>query len=246
MIGTMRKNIIKYGFLQWIFISLRKILKKIFELLIFRKKEKKKNPMGKIYQKWEKNWLSDEQDKAKAKEDPFFLLFEYDYEYSCKKAVENKKKNFHMKFLCVLPFLIVTILYLGGVLAYNLNVFMEAEWDFGEFLKNNNWNFSIYGTVFYVVAVLLTYVVSKWLDVRQYQETWCRHSEHKYAVEKEILRFISYMDEYKNSNRKQEFIKNIMKTWDEDHKKFIENMKKEKDMKIGDILKSVKGDDVDS
>lgn len=241
--NIIKNNVIQYGFLRWIFICLRKIFKKAWELLIFRKKKAPENPMKKIYQKWEENWLADEQNNAK--EEPFFLLFKFDYEYSCQKALENKKKNFYMKFFCVLPFLVVTILYLGGVLAYNLNILMEVKGDFGEFLKNNNWNFSICGTVFYVVAVLLTYVVSKWLDVRQYQETWCRHTEHKYAVEIEMFKYISCMDEYHDNNRKQKFIKNIMKTWDENQKKFIKNMKKEKEIGIESLLEHIKGAEKD-
>lgn len=122
-----------------------------------------------------------------------------------------------------------------------MNVLIEVDWKFGEFLEKNNWDFSIYGTVFYIAAVLLTYAASKWLDVKQYQETWCRHSDHKYAVEMEMLKYISFMNEYYYNDRKQKFKKNIMKTWDENQKKFIKNMKKEKDMGMNDLLEHIKG-----
>ena len=235
-------GILKYGFLSFVFRCMGRFLNSVWCLLIFRKKKKQSlgNPMKKIYQKWEEDWMADETDKIKAKEDPFLLLFKFDYEYSCQKAFENKKKNFCMKFFCILPFLIVTVLYLGGVIAYNLNVFIEVKGDFGKFLNANNWSFSIYGTVFYAVAILLTYAVSKWLDVKQYQETWSRHSEHKYTVEMEMFKYISYIDEYYFNDRKQKFVRNIMRTWDENQKKFIDNMKNEKDMGMNDLLKYIK------
>lgn len=237
-------GILKYGFLSFVARCLGRFLNFVWCLLIFRKKKKQLpgNPMKKIYQKWEEDWIADEPDKIKAKENPFFLLFKFDYEYTCQKAFENKKKNFRMKFFCILPFLIVTVLYLGGVIAYNLNVFVEVKGNFGKFLKANNWSFSIYGTVFYAVAILLTYAVSKWLDVKQYQETWSRHSEHKYAVEMEMFKYISCMDEYYFNDRKQKFVRNIMKTWDENQKKFIDNMKNEKDVGMNDLLECIKGE----
>ena len=240
---VLKNKIMQEGFLYVVVKWLGRALKFIWSVLVFRKKKKKsiENPMKKIYQKWEEDWVADEPDKVKAKEDPFFLLFKFDYEYSCQKAFENKKKNFRMKFFCILPFLIVTVLYLGGVIAYNLNVFIEVKGNFGEFLKANNWSFSIYGTVFYAVAILLTYVVSKWLDVKQYQETWSRHSEHKYAVEMEMFKYIFCMDEYYFNDRKQKFVRNIMKTWDENQKKFIDNMKNEKDMGMNDLVERIKG-----
>lgn len=235
-------GILKYGFLSFMVRCLIGFLNFIWCLLIFRKKKRQLlgNPMEKIYQKWEEDWISDEPDKIKAKEDLFFLLFKFDYEYSCQKVFENKNKNFRMKFFCILPFLIVTVLYLGGVLAYNVNVFIEARGDFGKFFKDNNWNCSIYGTVFYIVAILLTYVASKWLDVKQYQETWSRHSEHKYVVEMEMFKYIACMDEYYFNDRKQKFVKNIMKTWDENQKKFIDNMKNEKEMGMEDLLEHIR------
>lgn len=233
-----KEGILKYGLLFWFIRGIGKMLKSIWNLLIFRKKEKEKlkSPMGEIYQLWEEDWLSDEADKRKAKEDPFFLLFKFDYEYCCQKALENKKKNFRIKFLGILPFLVVTFLCLGGVIAYNANVFIQVKGNMGEFIEKNNWNFSIYGTVFYVAAILVMYVISKWLDVKQYQETWSRHMEHKYAVEMEMFKFIRHMEDYTSLDRKQKFIRNIMKTWDDNQKKFIDNMKNEKGTGVADLL----------
>lgn len=66
-----KEGILKYGLLFWSIRGIGKMLKSIWNLLIFRKKEKEKlkSPMGEIYQHWEEDWLSDEADKRKAKED---------------------------------------------------------------------------------------------------------------------------------------------------------------------------------
>lgn len=202
------------------------------------KKKKLINPMNMIYQQWEEDWLDGcEEDKKK---EPFFLLFKYDYEYTCKKTAKNKRKNFRMKFYCILPFIIVTLLYITGVGIYNVNEYIQAERNISKFIENTRWDFSIYGTALYVVAVWLTYIVSKWLDVKQYQETWSRYSEHKYAVEMEMFKYVSCMGEYSYKDRKQKFTENIIKTWDENQQKFIKNMKKEKEIKIGDLVKGIK------
>lgn len=230
-----KEIILTYGFLYWTLRKITSSLKTIWNILVFSSKKKPENPMKEIYKLWEEDWLSNEN-----YERPFFLLFKYDYEYCCQKAKENKKKNFRLKFCCILPFLIVTILYLGSVIAYNVNIFIQCEGNWTEFIQKNNWNFSICGTVFYAVAILLTYVTSKWLDVKQYQETWSRHTEHKYAVEIEMFKYISYMDEYYFPDRREKFIKNIMKTWDKNQKKFVSNMKKEKSMKPENLVSNMK------
>lgn len=237
-----KEGILKYGFLWYICQSFLHFLKSGWHLFIFRGKEKMKNPKKKIYQEWEEKWLSDGKEKEKAKEDAFFLLFKYDYEFTCMKVKQNRDKNFRMKFICILSFILMTILYLGGIIAYNVNTYIQTEKNFTAFLENANWSFSIQGTVFYVIAVLVTYIVSKWLDVKQYQETWSRHYEHEYAVEMEMFRYIYCRDEYYFDNRKEKFVENIMKTWDDNQKKFLENMKNEKDIKMDSLLKHIKGE----
>lgn len=229
------KTIIECGFLYWVLRKIKSALKAFWYLFVFRGRKKLENPMKEIYELWEEDWLSD-----KNYERPFLLLFKYDYEYCSQKAKENKKKNFRLKFCCILPFLIVTILYLGGVIAYNANIYIQSKGNWTEFIQNNNWNFSICGTVFYAVAILLTYVTSKWLDVKQYQETWSRHAEHKYAVEIEMFKYISYIDEYYFPDRREKFIENIMKTWDKNQQKFVDNMKNEKCMKPEELISNMK------
>ena len=128
-----KEGTLQYGLLWYVCRSLLSFLKAAGRLLVFRSKKKLKSPLKKVYQKWEEEWLSDEKETEKAKEDPFFLLFKYDYEFTCMKAKKNRDKNFRMKFICILPFIIVTILYLGGVIAYNVNIYLETK-TFSDFI----------------------------------------------------------------------------------------------------------------
>lgn len=208
-----------------------KFMKKI------EKPKREKDPKWKLYKEWEKVWLSDEIDEEKAKNDLFFQLFTYDYKYSYEDAEYNKWKNFKTKRWCMIPFLIATGMFLLNIIVYNVCVFINAG-SFVKFVKAMDWSFSIYSTAFYAIALIITYLIIKWLDVKKYQETWIRHSEHKYAVEMEMFKYINGMGNYYHINRKKYFVENIMKIWDANQNKFIENMKKESDMK--DMISSIK------
>lgn len=230
----------KYGLLYYLFKKCKGAFQNLWKVIVYRKKAEMKKP--KICEQWEHKWIEEEEDKEKAKEDFFYLLCIYDYQYSCKKLKLNKKKNFRVKFLCILPFVLITILFVGGVVAYNASILVTSQ-NFKDFLGKNNWSFSIFGTVFYSAALILTYSVSKWLDVKQYQETWVRHSKHIYEIENEMLKYIWEREDYFDAEtRKAYFVKNIMKTWDENQRKFLENMEKEKQMEnVLDSLKNLIG-----
>ena len=191
--------------------------------------KKKKDPKWKLYKEWEKEWLSDEIDEEKAKNALFFQLFTYDYEYSYEGTEYNKWKNFKTKHWCMLPFLIATGMFLLNVIVYNVSVFINAG-SFVKFVEDMDWSFSIYSTAFYAIALIITYLIINWLNVKKYQETWIRHSEHKYAVEMEMFKYINGMGNYYYTNRKKYFVENIMKIWDANQNRFIENMKKESNM----------------
>ena len=227
----------EYGFLYYIFKQGKKCIQNFWRIFVYRKPKVEQKP--KICEQWKEKWLQEESDDGKEKKDLFYLLCMYDYQYSCEKVKLNKKKNFRVKFWCILPFILITILFFGGIIAYNIKVYIDAG-NFKNFLDNNNWNFSIFGTVFYSGALILTYGVSKWLDVKQYQETWSRHAEHKYAVEIEMFKYISYIDEYYFPDRREKFIENIMKTWDKNQQKFVDNMKNEKCMKPEELISNMK------
>ena len=190
-----------------------------------------------IYSEWRKNWLSDP--NGKSEEEAFFRLFTYDYIYTCNQYKHNKRKNFQMKFLCMLPLIIATVLFFFAVLGYNTFLFIQAGSP-QVFMEKMDWSFSIFSTFLYGVVFIICNVIVKWLDVRKYQETWNRHSKHKYKIDMEMFQYISNMGEYAEADKRQKFIKKIMETWNENQEKFNENMKKEKPM--NDMLKNTKGE----
>ena len=187
-----------------------------------------------IFNEWEKQWNKDYDSKE---EDNFYKLFKYDYESTCTKIRRNKRKNFQMKFINMLPFIIGVILFLTGIFIYNAQIFCKTK-NLEEILKKIDWSFSIFNTILYTAAIILTAVISKWIGVKKYQETWIRHSNHKYFIDMEMYKFIERMDEYSYMGRKEKFKRNIMKSWDKNQNKFFENMKNEE--KVEGIIKSVK------
>ena len=190
-----------------------------------------------IYYEWRKKWLSDTDEKSE--EEPFFRLFTYDYVYTCNQYNHNKRKNFQIKFLCILPFIVATVLFFFAVLGYNTFLFIQAGSP-QVFMEKMDWSFSIFSTFLYGIVFIICNVIVKWLNVKKYQETWNRHSTHKYEIDMEMFRYISDMGEYAEKDKRREFIRNIMETWKENQKEFNENMKKENPM--NDILKNIKSE----
>lgn len=188
-----------------------------------------------IYYEWQKKWLSDI--NRTKEEEPFFRLFNYDYVYTCNQYNHNKRKNFTLKFWSIFPFIFITVFFFLAVIGYNVYLFIQAG-SFQVFMEKMNWSFSIFSTFLYGVALIVCGVIVKWLDVRKYQETWNRHSAHRYVLDMEMFRYISNMDEYAEADHRQKFIKKIMTTWDKNQKKFNENMQNEKSM--NDMLKNIK------
>lgn len=231
-----KNKILDKGLLYTILYLLLYALKKIFGLLIYKRKTKEDDIQSKqwIFKEWENQWNIDSELREK---DKFYKLFKYDYVDTCKKIRKNKRNNFRMKFISMLPLVTIILLFLTGVVMYNGSILLKTK-DLGEFFKKSNWSFSIFNTILYAVAIILTVVVAKWIDVKQYQETWIRHSNHKYYIDMEMYKFIEKMDEYSDIERKENFKRNIMKTWDKNQNKFSENMKNERN--VGEILKSMK------
>ena len=236
IIPLIKKQILEHGLLCCFVRFCWWVIKNIWCFLIYRRKENLLDDVNAkrwIFEKWEEDWNMGTDDK----EDPFYQLFKYDYNYTCKKIKKNKRSNFRMKFICILPILIATILFLCGICVYNIHVFVQST-SFSEFIENNNWNFSIFSTALYAVAIILTIVTSKWLDVKKYQETWSRHAAHKYAIDMEMFKYIMRMENYSHIDRKKYFAMNIINTWDINENKFLENMKKEN--KMDDMLENMK------
>lgn len=98
-IQLVKSTILKHGLL-WSFIQLCWwVIKQIWYLLVIRRDKVLDDVDAKrwIFEQWKKEWNPDE-------EDSFFRLFEYDYEYTCKKIKINKKKIFVLNLFVLYRF----------------------------------------------------------------------------------------------------------------------------------------------
>lgn len=228
----------QYGFVFAIFETVIWTLRNWWKTAVFDKKKCHENKyLNGIFKEWKEEYQRNyfEIDRN----DIFYKCFEQSYKDSCEKLEKNKKNNFSMKYKSLLPFIIITIIFFGGKLISNIHMLMVSK-DIWKALGKMDWSFSISGTVFYVLALILTASIIKWIDVKKYQETWVRHSNQKYQMEREMYKFIDGLGEYYSNEFKiKKFKKNIIKIWDDNQKKFLDNMKNEKKLGINlDMLKS--------
>ena len=65
------------------------------------------------------------------------------------------------------------------------------------------------------IIVVIAGLVSKWMDIMKYQETWARHSLLVHEMESEIVKYQYGIKQYrKNSDKNQVFIRSIIRIWD--------------------------------
>lgn len=183
-----------------------------------------------IFAEWKDKWnaeVNSDGDEEKEDDSPFYRLFCYDYIYTVNGAIRNEYKNFRMKWIStylvrIIPILLfcrLAFMYIKGteyikeLIEKNTDLFLKAE------------------TVVFFAIVLLMASIADWINVKKYQETWRRHSEHRYEIEMQMFRYISNMGEYGSSDRNEKFIDAIMKTWGRNQKNFNNNMKQEMGMK---------------
>ena len=186
-----------------------------------------------IFKAWKEKWNAEYGGEETS---PFYRLFCYDYIYTCNACMKNKKRNFWVKIIWLI------FLFLVGVFCMAVTAFQAiALWTkgelFGQFIGENLQQVSSVETSIIITVIILTIVISKWVGIKKYQETWTRHSAHKFEVEIQMFRYISNMGEYGLTEAKKEFINTIMGTWEINQNKFNKNMKKEE--KIKDDLEKI-------
>lgn len=151
----------------------------------------------------------------------FYHLFQYTYnDVMCKKNA-NRKLNFRYKKI----FVGVIAIALAACCFYFVYAFLR-EYHTGDiFVK------FVSAGVFLVLLMLVCEIISKWVDVKKYQETWSRHSRHVYLMEKEMLLFIYQLKPYDTSRREETFVLRVLEIWDDNQNRFCENMEnKEKEL----------------
>ena len=171
--------------------------------------QKLENQKDKIYENWTCVWERDLGNPTVA--DDFTELFLANYEYVKLKAQHNKNKNFFYKYL-FLAVLIVALICYAVFFIWNL---LCGTSKIEAVLENG---------IILLLAVFLCNWVSKWLDIRKYQETWARHSQHKFKIDMEMLLYVCGMEPYNSGDRVVTFKRRITEIWNGNHKKFVKNM----------------------
>lgn len=197
---------------------------------MFLKKDKKvdKATSNYLYQIWKEVWKMEAKKISREiignKEDLFCELFENAYYFAKNEKSVNKKKNFKGKG-------IFFIVLLGGILAYSVLSILDA-------FSSISITF-IDKTEVLLGLFLIALIIGKWLDVKKYQETWVRHSQQEYLIEKEMLLFLYRMGPYQESKRALIFMERIVEIWDANEQKFVQNMEnKEKNLlEVFDYIK---------
>lgn len=49
-------------------------------------------------------------------------------------------------------------------------------------------------SILLITIILALNIISKWLDIKKYQETWVRHYNHLYRLQKEMMRYLYGLD----------------------------------------------------
>lgn len=166
----------------------------------------------KLFEEWKKLW---EMEIGNNKLDTFFSLFSSVYWYVWYSKEINKYKNFRMKRV----FLFIPIV---GVLmcftCFVRNILCEGNSQLSDLMENSLLIISLILLIFFGI------IISKWLDIKKYQETWARHSWHLHMMEVEMLRFIDHFEPYNNVDSRITFAERIIKIWDMNEEKFVHNM----------------------
>lgn len=204
-----------------------RILKKFS---IFKEDKEKsrnlENDKHELLELWEREWENCSDIENDYYNSYFVKLFKDNYEFVKSKTEINKIKNFFGKKV----FLVIIII---GVIGYLISILQLFD-------KVNNGLVAVGESTFCLIAVyLVASVAVKWMDVKKYQETWARHSKHKYQVEQEMMKFILQMNPYEKEGRKREFVKRIGDIWGANQKKFNDNMNN-KEKKLNDFLHNIK------
>ena len=183
-----------------------------------------------IFEEWGRIWKTR---SDSAEKEYFFWLFEYDYKETCKKEKKNKKWNFRIKGLCIAGYIIIGVL----LFVYLINIKQLLSQWVKLPLPNVNWkNVSIMLTAYLIWGTVLAGIM-KWAQVKKFQETWKRHSNHRFKIEMEMFKYLTQYGEYSEEERDKRFMKNIMATWEGNQTKFSKNMDKEE--KIGNFNKGL-------
>lgn len=185
-------------------------------------RQKLETSKDKILPKWEVVWESDQDNNIIY--DFFKELFINTYKYVKISEKSNKDNNKHLKIL------FLRVLIFGYAVYLLLLVTSRKHITLLNLLDNG---------VILIIVIFVNSIISKWIDIKKYQETWARHSWNLYMMEKEMTLYTLKMDPYNDINKKEAFIKKIFTIWDENENKFVHNMS-DKEKELMDVFNKLK------
>lgn len=149
---------------------------------------------------------------------------------------KNNNKRFKLCFLLVHVFCVIAFLIIFASVTWRKECIeqrLHITWHWFDAL--------CLLVLFIVLAIWLGAVISKWIDIKKYQETWARHSTHKQLLDTEMLMYCYGLEPYDQVDKNRVFICRIMEIWTQNQNKFKDNMEnKEKElMDLADHLKSI-------
>lgn len=129
-----------------------------------------------IFDEWKFQWISKQED---GNLHIFYELFQEVYSYTLYSMTDNKKKNDKYKK----AFLLILILGFLGILGYIVLFIYSFFYKKGTLpvVKENSLLM-----VSLILLIFLSIIISKWLDIKKYQETWVRHSWHVHMLETDV------------------------------------------------------------
>lgn len=178
-----------------------------------------KQIIEKLIQDWALEWKSDQEVLFKE----LFLAIYY-------KTKDKKEKNRKLNFIG--KFIFIGVIFIGILaLVVLLYIGIKNKWKKSDCI----WAESIVLFIIVVIAGL----VSKWMDIMKYQETWARHSLLVHEMESEIVKYQYGIKQYrKNSDKKNIFIRSVIRIWDNNQLIFSDNMKNNERI-LMDYFKSI-------
>lgn len=176
----------------------------------------------KLLSKWLECWKID---GTNDNLDVFLSLFTAIHKDIEKLKEYNKQQNIKWKKRFLYIVLISYGVYMGFFVYY---------------LCKGNDKFSVLvgNSLIFILIIFLSSIISKWIDIKKYQETWVRHSLHLHILDTEMMRFICQMEPYNTSDRRIIFIERVLNIWDKNEDKFVHNME-EKELGLMDIFSSL-------
>lgn len=217
-------------------VGLLFILKIIFDLgitLLFGSDKIKKFKQSysvfdqEIFDKWYFEWMK----KADTNEREFGNLLERIYKDICKKYQKNKRNNFISKFI-----------YIGVIIIIFICLILYFLWSIWE--NEETINGVIGNGILFIIFIIALNIISKWIDIKKYQETWSRHRKHLYLLQQEMLYFLYQLGDYDpekayyDSDRRKYFMKRIFEIENINIEKFLDNMEN-KEIKVDSNIKDM-------